>query len=164
MIWRHSLAPHVDLPWAKDADQPSNKVLHHALKHLMEDIRCNGKEYVGKQKGFSEWMIDGFQPSFTTSLVRCGNIAIGQKICVKHSILDKTQECLVFAKLIGFNVAFGAPAAVCTSHKCLLRVVADKNCKNGVASVPDTITAHHRNPCFIIGADQTQDSMHTRMK
>jgi hypothetical protein len=61
-------------------------------------------------------------------------------------------------------VAFGAPAVVRASHKCLLGVVADKNSKNGVASAPDTIAAHHSDPCFTIGADQTQDSVHTGMK
>jgi hypothetical protein len=52
VIWRHSPALCIDLPWAEYVDQPFDEVFHHALKHLMKNIRCNEKEYVGKRKGF----------------------------------------------------------------------------------------------------------------
>ena len=58
VIWRHSPAPRVDLLWAKDVDQPSNKVLHHTLKHLMKDILLRLTAYSRSSEAYA-WQGQG---------------------------------------------------------------------------------------------------------
>jgi hypothetical protein len=95
-------------------------------------------------------MVDRFQTSFMTSLVKRGDVAISQTIGIKCCILDVGWGQFVFTKLIMVNMAFGAIATVCAGHKYLLRVVTNEN---GVASVPDTIPTHQFNSSFATGTD-----------
>ena len=67
---------------------------------------------------------------------------------------DVGWEALIFAEMARGNGAFRALAAVCAGHKDLLRVIADKDGKDWVTLVPDTITAHHRDPGFTISGDR----------
>jgi hypothetical protein len=138
VIWGHSPALRVNLPWPKDPDQPFDKVLHDALKHLMKNVGRNRKEYVGKWESFPERMVDWFQSGFTTSQVKCVDIAVSQSICFNCCIAITGREGMVFAKLSAGNTTFGAPAIVCAGYEGLLRVIADENGKDRVASAPDT--------------------------
>lgn len=155
MIWGYNPAPCVDPRRPKDVDYPSNKILHHSLKHLMKNIRGDRNENVGERERLPEWMEDGLQPRFAAQSVETAGITVGQKECISRCTLDARRECFVFAEPPRGNSAFGAPAIVCAGHKCLLQVVAYKNGKNWVTSPPYTIAAHHCYPCFTVGADQT---------
>src|SRR6266581_4440949 len=108
-------------------------------------------------------MVDGLEASFTACRVKGTNIAIGQKICVNCRSLFTGWKCLVFAKLVGRNLTFRAPATVCTGHKGLLGVVPNKVSKYWMALPPDTVTAHHGNSSFTIVADRIQYIAHTPM-
>jgi hypothetical protein len=68
----------------KDANEPANQVLHHALKHLMKDIWCYQNKDVSEWKSCLEWMDYGFQSSFVASQMKCMDVPIHQKICVDH--------------------------------------------------------------------------------
>jgi len=61
-------------------------------------------------------MIDRLYSNFLTGMVKHTDIAIGQKIGVKHRTLNVQQEGLVFAQEIRGNCAFGTLAIVCASH------------------------------------------------
>ena len=96
-------------------------------------------------------MEDGLQTSFTASQVERVDIAIVcQKIRVDCLRLHVERERFVFAQLIRGDSAFGAPAVICAGHQGLLRVVANKDSEDGMASSPYSVTTHHGEPCFTI--------------
>jgi hypothetical protein len=74
------LTLHVDVPWPEYVDQRSDHVLNHSLKHLMKDVGGDRKEYVGEGEIFPEWMVYGFQPGVTTSLMKYLDFSISQKV------------------------------------------------------------------------------------
>jgi len=100
-------------------------------------------------------MEDGLQSRFVTHGVEGTDVTVSQKECITCRALDAGWERFVFAKLARGDGAFGAPAIVRARHKCLLWVVAHENGEDWVASAPDTIAAHHCDPCFTIRADRT---------
>ena len=161
MVGWYSSAPHVDIPWPEYADQPSNNVLDHTLKHLMKDVRGDRKKDVREREIFPEWMVHRFQPSIPTSMVKCLDIAVSQNVRIEGCTLDAGRERLAFAKSARGNSAFGAASAVCASYERLLRVVANENGENGMTTPPDTIAAHHCYSSLAVGADRGQNSPHT---
>jgi hypothetical protein len=88
------------------------------------------------------------------SLMECTHIAISQDVGVDHIILHAGQEGLVFAQLARGDSAFGASAAVGTSHKHLLWIIADKGSEDQVTSTLHTITTHHWDPCLTIATNR----------
>src|ERR1700747_739812 len=105
-------------------------------------------EDICQQELLPEGMKNGLQPLFVTCCMECSDIAISQGISSDHLTLNVGWKFLIFAKLSRGNSAFGALAVVCTGHKCLLRIITDKNGQNRMTSVPDTVTAHHHGACL----------------
>ena len=68
------------------------------------------------------------------------------------------------AKVVGVHSTFGALAVIHTCDQSLLRVVTNECSQNGMAPVPDPVTAHHRDTSFTTRCNQGQDSFHTEVK
>jgi len=131
-----------------------NQMLYHTLKHLMKNVRCDGKEDIHKWKAFPKWMVHRFQPSIVTSKMKCGGIAIRQQVGVDHGCLYAGREAPEFTQLVIGNGTFRALPAVCAGHKDLLRVIANKGGEDRVTLAPDAVTAHYHDSGFTICADR----------
>jgi hypothetical protein len=80
VIRRQHLTSGINSVWPKDSRtcKPRNKVLYDALKNLMKDVWCDGKEDISEWEAFPEWMKDWFDTSITTRGMESVYLPVGQ--------------------------------------------------------------------------------------
>jgi hypothetical protein len=123
-------------------------MFHNSLKHLVENIRSNRNEYVDKRKHFPKWVEDWLQASLTTSRMEDMNVSIGHLKCFQSIVIIAKRGADICTKIVWMHSTLWALAMVCTRDKRLLRVVTNECGQNGMASVPNPISAYHRNARF----------------
>jgi len=62
----------------------------------MQDVRCDGDEYIRKWERLPERMEYRLEASFTTSCVECVDVPICQEICVDGFVVAVWREPSIF--------------------------------------------------------------------
>jgi hypothetical protein len=101
-------------------------MLHNSLKHLMEDVGCDGKEYIGKWERLPEWMIHGLEFRFMTCRVKNLCVLISQKINISHIVEISEREVFEVTKLIAWDGALWTAAIEGTCYESLLWIITNK--------------------------------------